>query len=127
VHHLATGCITVSDLTNKLFFSNAVFRYDPRLDVCIEVASMLEARGDFVAVTYQKSIYIFGGRNRRGALRSCEKYEPSTNRWTNIASLPEVRKKSFIIFSYFCCGYTDGLLSAITNAGIVFHQWAKLG
>ena len=65
-------------------------RYDPRLDVCVRVADMVETRGDFVALTFHNKIYVFGGRNRRGALRSCERYDPDTNKWEQISNLPEV-------------------------------------
>ena len=75
----------------EIFFgSDSVFRYDPRLDSCIEVASMQEPRGDFVAVRFEDSIFVFGGRNRSGAMKNCEKYNLATNEWTYIAALPEV-------------------------------------
>lgn len=67
-------------------------RYDPRLDVWCKMANMLECRGDFVAIAHRGFIYVFGGRNRFGVLKTCESYDISTNTWQHVASLPEVRK-----------------------------------
>lgn len=69
-------------------YSNEVIRYDPRLDQSIAVAPMNENRGDFYCCVKNNFIYVFGGRNKHGALSRCERYDPRTNKWEYIASIP---------------------------------------
>ena len=52
---------------------------------------MIQERADFVACVLNGYIIVAGGRCRRGCLKTCERYDPKTNSWTNIAKLPEVR------------------------------------
>lgn len=70
-------------------FSQAVERYDPRLDVWIDVAPMLQERADFTSCVLDGCIIVAGGRGRRRYLNACEKYDPNTNTWTKIARLPQ--------------------------------------
>ena len=74
----------------KLFCSNVVIRYDPRLNSFLQLSSMKDRRGDFVAFPHDDRIFVFGGRNKTGGLKSCECYNVSSNTWNNIADLPEV-------------------------------------
>ena len=53
---------------------------------------MNDRRGDFVAFPYHDRIFVFGGRNKTGGLKSCECYDISSNTWSNVAELPEVNK-----------------------------------
>lgn len=70
-------------------YSKQVLRYDSRLDSWIEVAPMNEQRGDFFACAIGNFLYVFGGKNKHGALQSCERYNPKTNQWNNISELPD--------------------------------------
>lgn len=70
-------------------FSKVVERYDPRLDVWVEVAPMLQERADFAACCLNGTIVVAGGRSRRGYLNTCERYDPCTNEWSKIARLPQ--------------------------------------
>lgn len=70
-------------------YSNSVIRYDSRLDSWKTMTSMNEPRGDFFACTIGDFLYVFGGKNKRGALRSCERYDPRTDQWEKISDLPE--------------------------------------
>lgn len=70
-------------------YSNSVIRYDSRLDSWKTMACMNEPRGDFFACTIGDFLYVFGGKNKRGAVRSCERYDPKTDRWERISDLPE--------------------------------------
>nr|CAB3260037.1 kelch-like protein 9 [Phallusia mammillata] len=78
-----------STRTRDSCYSRTVTRYDPRLDSTIAIASMGEERGDFVACVLNDYIYVIGGRNRHGALASCERYDPRQNSWEKIADLPQ--------------------------------------
>jgi len=51
---------------------------------------MKERRGDFVAFLHHDRIFVFGGRNKTGGLKSCECYDISSNDWNYVAELPEV-------------------------------------
>lgn len=70
-------------------YSSEVIRYDARLDAWIPVASMMEDRGDFYACAIGDYLYVFGGRNKHGAVSSCERYDPRKNKWERISDLPE--------------------------------------
>jgi hypothetical protein len=72
-------------------FSTSVMRYDPRLDVWVEVADMNVPRGDFAVGVVDDCIIVAGGRSRRGYLNTCEMYDPGTNSWKFIAKLPGAR------------------------------------
>ena len=50
---------------------------------------MINPRLDFYAVHYNSTIYVFGGKNQYGPMRSCERYDISQNKWTMLPSLPE--------------------------------------
>lgn len=70
-------------------YSSSVIRYDSRLDSWTIMSSMNEPRGDFFACTIGNYLYVFGGKNKRGSLRSCERYDPKTDLWERISDLPE--------------------------------------
>lgn len=94
---------------------NTVHRFDPRLNVWINVSKMLDKRAYFFACdlsvrvnsadpqqsassscemsteqceSLQHYIYAIGGKNRDGALASVERYDLETNTWTYCQSLP---------------------------------------
>ena len=67
-----------------------MIRYDPRLNTFIQLSPMRERRGDFVAFPYHDRIYVFGGRNKHGGLKSCECYDIGSNTWKYIPDLPQV-------------------------------------
>ena len=53
------------------------------------MASMINPRLDFCAHYYNGHIYVFGGKNQYGPMRSCEKYDIAQNKWSNLPNLPE--------------------------------------
>lgn len=75
--------------SSALGYSGKMVRYSSQLDACVSLASMKEERGDFYSCVFENHIYVFGGRNKYGAMSSCERYSISNNEWEQIADLPE--------------------------------------
>ena len=54
---------------------------------------MKQARANFAALIVEYDdeyfIYVFGGQSNDTALKHCERYNPTTNRWDRIADLHE--------------------------------------
>ncbi|XP_027502870.1 kelch-like protein 36 [Corapipo altera] len=68
--------------------SNLLYRYDPRCNQWIKVASMRQRRVDFYLGAITDMLVAVGGRNENGALSSVETYSPQKDSWTYIAGLP---------------------------------------
>ena len=85
----------VSDVTSPVL--STVEKYSPSTNTWTTVASMPTARyGAAAAVDTQGNIYVMGGSNTTAAyvasgLSTVEKYSPSTNTWTTVASMPTAR------------------------------------
>ncbi|XP_063300368.1 kelch-like protein 34 [Pelobates fuscus] len=72
-----------------LCVTNVVYRYDPRFDQWIQVASMLEKRAQFSCCVVDNYIYSMGGRGiEQAILSSVEVYDVSRNTWTKSKDLP---------------------------------------
>jgi hypothetical protein len=69
--------------------SARAFRVDG--DHWTEVASMHFARGGHALVSAQGKLYAIGGNTARGNVAAVEAYDPSTNAWTVVTSLPVSR------------------------------------
>eukprot|EP01018_Ginkgo_biloba_P038011 Gb_12065 [translate_table: standard] len=73
----------------------SVWRYDPRVNVWAEVASMTTARAYCKTGLLNNKLYAVGGVNRgRGGLtplQSAESYDPVTDTWIQISSMPFAR------------------------------------
>lgn len=65
-----------------------VYRYDPRFNTWMKMASMLETRTDFAVSVIDGCLYAVAGRNNSGPLSSAERYRVDRNRWEAIAELP---------------------------------------
>lgn len=65
-----------------------VYRYDPRFNTWLKMASMLETRTDFAVSVIDGCLYAVAGRNNTGPLSSAERYRVDRNKWESIADLP---------------------------------------
>ncbi|KAM4721399.1 kelch-like protein 36 [Rhinophrynus dorsalis] len=68
--------------------SNLLYRYDPRWNQWIKVASMNQRRVDFYLAAVIDKLVAVGGRNESGALSSVESYCPQQDTWTYVSELP---------------------------------------
>ncbi|OCT84496.1 kelch-like protein 36 [Xenopus laevis] len=68
--------------------SNLLYRYDPRWNQWIKVASMNQRRVDFYLAAVSDRLVAVGGRNESGALSSVESYCPQQDTWTYVSELP---------------------------------------
>ena len=58
-------------------------------DMWSTFSTMLEYRNLFGQCVFEGKVYVSGGENAQGAkLASCECYDPSTDMWTSIPSMP---------------------------------------
>ena len=63
------------------------FRYDPRFDSWFELASMSEARKDFVLLAYNMQLYAIGGQDENNVMCSLECFNIAMNEWETRSSL----------------------------------------
>ncbi|XP_031204412.1 kelch-like protein 13 [Mastomys coucha] len=68
---------------------DTVFRFDPRYNKWIQVASLNEKRTFFHLSALKGFLYAVGGRNAAGELPTVECYNPRTNEWTYVAKMNE--------------------------------------
>ncbi|NXI74042.1 KLHL9 protein, partial [Anseranas semipalmata] len=69
--------------------SNEVFRFDPRNNSWLQVASMLERRTRFHADVLSDHIFAVGGGTLLGTLtHTVESYQPADNKWEFAAPFP---------------------------------------
>lgn len=90
---LSKGC-AMCTMDNYLFIavgfqglnrpSKKVYCYNPVTSIWSEISPMNEARPHCKLVALQGHLYAIGGE----CLSSVERYDPRTNRWTFVASLP---------------------------------------
>ena len=74
--------------------TNRTYRYDPATDLWTRMADMNQPRASFELVNFQGLLYAIGGTQststwNRQALNYVEVYDPSTDTWTNLSSLPQ--------------------------------------
>ena len=62
-------------------------RYDTVKNEWERIADMLERRSDAFGVAFQENIFVAGGKNCTGRLKTCEMYNTSTNEWQLVANL----------------------------------------
>ncbi|XP_078359893.1 kelch-like protein 23 [Oculina patagonica] len=76
-----------------------VQRYDVEKQSWASVADMCEPRYELTAVNYKdKCIFVFGGTDgsaHRECLKSVERYDPQTDRWSYVKSMHQPRSSSF--------------------------------
>lgn len=68
---------------------DTVFRFDPRYNRWMQVASLNEKRTFFHLSALKGHLYAVGGRNAAGELATVECYNPRTNEWTYVAKMNE--------------------------------------
>ncbi|XP_072914739.1 kelch-like protein 13 isoform X4 [Hemitrygon akajei] len=68
---------------------DTVFRYDPRYNKWMQVASLNEKRTFFHLSALKGHLYAVGGRNAAGELATVECYNPRTNEWNYVAKMNE--------------------------------------
>ncbi|XP_006007819.1 kelch-like protein 13 [Latimeria chalumnae] len=68
---------------------DTIFRYDPRFNKWVQVASMNEKRTFFHLSALKGHLYAVGGRNASGEIESVECYNPCTNEWSFVSRMSE--------------------------------------
>ena len=74
--------------------TNKTWRYNPTTDQWTQLAPMIHKRSSFPLVNFHGQLYAIGGTDststwNRQALDYVERYDPVTNTWTNLSSLPK--------------------------------------
>ncbi|XP_041128361.1 kelch-like protein 13 [Polyodon spathula] len=68
---------------------DSVYRYDPRFNSWLQVASLNEKRTFFHLSALKGKLYAVGGRNTTGEIASVECYNLRTNEWTYVAPISQ--------------------------------------
>ncbi|MEE6496615.1 hypothetical protein FKM82_002434 [Ascaphus truei] len=68
---------------------DTVFRFDPRYNKWMQVASLNEKRTFFHLSALKGHLYAVGGRNAAGELATVECYNPRLNEWSYVAKMNE--------------------------------------
>ncbi|KAJ8253430.1 hypothetical protein GJAV_G00212860 [Gymnothorax javanicus] len=68
---------------------DSVYRYDPRFDRWLQVASLNEKRTFFHLSALKGRLYAVGGRNSSGEIDTVECYNLSKNEWTFMSPMTE--------------------------------------
>jgi N-acetylneuraminic acid mutarotase len=95
------NCMTGTSMTSNVV--NYTEEYDPVSNVWVEKAAMPTSRAQFGTAVFQNKIYCIGGYNGANVpqndswrteyytLSNNEAYDPTTNTWTRLASMPTPR------------------------------------
>jgi N-acetylneuraminic acid mutarotase len=88
--------------------------YDPATDTWTSRAPMPTARYGNAAAVYANKLYVFGGANTSGTLKTVESYNPGTNTWSTETPMPTALK-------YLAAAELNGILYVVggTNTGNV--------
>ncbi|XP_057708905.1 kelch-like protein 9 [Corythoichthys intestinalis] len=68
---------------------DSAYRYDPRFNVWLQIASLKEKRTFFHLSALKGQLYAVGGRNAVGEIDSVECYNLKTNEWTFVNSMAQ--------------------------------------
>nr|XP_057938927.1 kelch-like protein 9 [Doryrhamphus excisus]XP_057938928.1 kelch-like protein 9 [Doryrhamphus excisus] len=68
---------------------DAAYRYDPRFNVWLQIASLNEKRTFFHLSALKGRLYAVGGRNATGEIATVECYNVKMNQWTFVRSMTE--------------------------------------
>ena len=76
--------------------TNRMYRYDPQTDQWSRMADMNQPRASFELVNFHGQLYAMGGFQgtstwNRQALDYVERYDPTTDTWSNLSKLPVAR------------------------------------
>nr|XP_002734385.1 PREDICTED: kelch-like protein 9-like [Saccoglossus kowalevskii] len=113
------GGQNVKDTAGKEAVSSA-FRYNPRSNDWMEIASLQEPRCRFHLSALNGKLYAVGGKNARGQVNTVECYTPHENRWICVAPLDDprnahagatYRNELFVSGGWSNGRYTDSLQS----------------
>ena len=119
---------SANDATNK------TYRYDPQNDQWSRMADMNQPRASFELVNYHGQLYAMGGFQgtsswNRQALDYVERYDPSTDTWTNLSKLPVARfgwagtvlNDEIVLVG----GYNGGPKSEVFHWNPIENTWSK--
>jgi hypothetical protein len=87
--------------------TNAVTIFNPSTNISAMGAPLNVARGSHAATVVGDTIIVCGGENSSTTLSSCEQYNPSTQNWTMITSLP-IPFRFFVMVTLNNSVYTFG-------------------
>ena len=62
--------------------------YDPQDNAWTQLASMSVARRLHASAAVGGKLYVFGGRDASGPLSTAEVYDPASDSWAQVSSLP---------------------------------------
>nr|XP_020441935.1 kelch-like protein 9 isoform X1 [Monopterus albus] len=68
---------------------DSAYRYDPRFDKWLQIASLNEKRTFFHLSALKGKLFAVGGRNACGEIDTVECYNLKTNEWTFVSHMPE--------------------------------------
>eukprot|EP01006_Ploeotia_vitrea_P019335 TRINITY_DN51514_c0_g1_i1.p1 TRINITY_DN51514_c0_g1~~TRINITY_DN51514_c0_g1_i1.p1 ORF type:complete len:396 (-),score=14.64 TRINITY_DN51514_c0_g1_i1:83-1270(-) len=74
-----------------------VARFDPIRKAWHSMTPMHEQRYHCAAAVVDREVYVLGGRNLCGRLRSVEKYNPITKNWTPLPDMSSVRSAPAVV------------------------------
>ena len=98
---------------------DTVFRYDPRTNGWMEMASLNEKRTFFHLSAIGAHLYAVGGRNSAGELATVEKYHPKENQ----VNLNFFKKFLFTVIFRIFDAYVSFLLKNFARTGTFRHFW----
>ncbi|CAH2006207.1 unnamed protein product [Acanthoscelides obtectus] len=118
------------------YISDSAWSFDPIKRVWYNEAPLLEARKNFGLVAFGSEIFAIGGQGRNFmALKTVEKFDPDTNRWTKMAAMHTERTGSSSIKyknSIWVMGGLYGtnkkvkILDSIESYDVRHNQWTKI-
>ena len=114
--------------------TNKTWRYNTVTDQWTEMASMTHSRSSFPLVNFHDQLYAIGGTQststwNRQALDYVERYDPATDTWTNLSSLPvtmfgwgaTVHNEEIILVG----GYSGGAKKSTYHWNPILDTWKK--
>lgn len=107
--------------------SARLFRLDG--DHWTEVAAMRFARGGHALVAAQGKLYAIGGNTSRGNVAPAEAYDPATNSWAVLSSLPAPRNhvSGFVLGTKVCvAGGRSPNTARVDCIDAVDGSWSRL-
>ena len=76
----------------SLKFVDSFRIYLNKTDQWVNVIQIPDDRENFIACSFMKNIYVFGGFTKKASLKSCYKYDTNKSKWIYIASMIEYRQ-----------------------------------
>jgi hypothetical protein len=107
--------------------SARLFRLD--VDHWTELAAMHYARGGHALIAFQGKLYAVGGNNARANVPQVEAYDPASNGWSVVTSLPDPRNHvtGFVLGGRECvAGGRPPTTARVDCFDIVNSSWSRL-